>query len=826
MRFAFVWTRKLELARQSTCDDNEAFLSETIGHPGSHKVMSESSSPHEIKFLDRNPPVFEDQKVRRVAAEFFGLEGEFEPLNSERDQNFHILTAQNEHYVLKIANVDEDPSVLDLQVQGLLHVERTDPGVPVPRIVPAKSGEPTVWVQDGAGAKHMVRVVTYLPGTDLANKPLTPTLLRNLGRVLARLDKALCGFFHPAAQHELLWDLRQVPHLRPHTQYITDKANRQQTECVLDKFIADVLPGLSRLRAQVIHNDANGDNVVIAADAPDQIAGIVDFGDMIHTALATDPAVTAADLLMGGDFILPMCELVAGYDAVLPFEDEEIDLLYDLVLARCALTTIIIAWRESRPDGAGYLESYGPAAHAMMETLLTLGRSHVRARLRDACRFPPYCPKPGERVDSDDVDALVTRRHNVLGTTLELSYERPVQVLRGEGPWLFGADGSRMLDAYNNVPQVGHGHPHVTRTMARQAAALNTNTRYLSGVVVDYAEGLTATMPEGLDACLFVNSGSEANDVAFRIAKMLTGNKGALVMENAYHGITESMSALSPYDQPHHPLQQHVQTLTAPDLYRGPYRKADAELAAQYAADAERAIADLAEADLKPAAFLIDSGFTSNGILEAPAGYLARVAEIVRAAGGLVIADEVQIGFARSGAQYWGIQTHGVVPNFITLGKPIGNGYPLGAVVTTRTILERFIGETDFFSTFGGNPVGCAAGLAVLDVIEHEGLMENARVTGKYLRECFLDLMDRHSWIGDVRGIGLLIGVELVRDGRTLEPAKCETERVLNHLRDNLVLVGREGPYGNVLKIRPPLVFHSEYADIVVHALDKALAAL
>jgi len=788
--------------------------------------MSESSSPREIKFLDRNPPVFEDQKVRRVAAEFFGLEGEFEPLNSERDQNFHILTAQDEHYVLKIANVEEDPSVIDLQVQGLLHVERTDPGVPVPRVVVTKSGEPMVWVQDAAGAKHIARALTYVPGTDLSDKPLPPVLLRNLGRVLARLDKALRSFFHPAAQHELVWDLRQAPRLRPHTQYITNKADRQQTECVLDEFIADVLPAFSSLRAQVIHNDANGDNVIVTVDAPDQIAGIVDFGDMIHTALATDPAVTAADLLMGGEFILPMCELVAGYDAVLPFEDEEIDLIYDLVLARCALTTIIIAWRESRPDGAGYLESYGPAAHAMMETLLTLGRGQVRARLRDACRFPPYCPKPGEQVDGDEVDALVTRRHNVLGTTLELSYERPVQVVRGEGPWLFGADGSRMLDAYNNVPQVGHGHPHVTRTLARQAAAVSTNTRYLSDVVVDYAEGLTATMPVGLDACLFVNSGSEANDVAFRMAKMLTGNKGALVMENAYHGITESMAALSPYDQPHRPLEQHVQTLTAPDLYRGPYSKGDTELAARYAADAERAIADLADAGLKPAAFLLDSGFTSNGILEVPPGYLTRVAEIVRAAGGLVIADEVQIGFARSGAQYWGIQTHGVVPDFITLGKPIGNGYPLGAVVTSRKFLERFVGETEFFSTFGGNPVGCAAGLAVLDVIEHEGLMENARVAGKYLRERLLDLMDRHSWIGDVRGIGLLIGVELVRDRQNLEPAKCETERVLNLLRDNLVLVGREGPYGNVLKIRPPLVFHSEHADILAGALNEALAAL
>ena len=788
--------------------------------------MSDLPAVQEIKFLDRNPPTFPEQEARRIAAQLFGLEGEFKSLTSERDQNFRILAARDAQYVLKIANVDEDLDVVDLQVRGLLHVETVDPGMPVPRVVLTKAGEPSTWVEDPGGARHIVRALTYLPGTDLGGMPLTPALLRNLGGALARLGKALRGFSHPAARHELLWDLQQAPRLRPHTSHIADKADRIRVERVLDDFIADVVPGLARLRAQIIHNDANGDNVVIAPDAPDQIAGIVDFGDMIHTALATDPAVTAADLLSVDDMIEPMCELVAGYDAVLPLEDEEIDVLYDLVLARCALTAVIIAWRNSASGGPGYLESYGPHAHAKIETLLTLGRDQVRARLRDACRFPPYCPKPGEQVAGDDVDALVARRHRLLGATLDLSYERPVHIVRGEGPWLFGADGSRFLDAYNNVPQVGHAHPQVARAIARQAAALNTNTRYLYRIVVDYAERLVATMPDGLGTCLFVNSGSEANDAAFRMAKLVTGNASALVMENAYHGVTDAIDALTPYDHPRRPLQPHVRTLASPDPYRGPYKKGEGDLAAHYAADADRAIADLAKAGLKLAAFMIDSGFTSNGIPDVPEGYLARVAEKVRAAGGLVIADEVQIGFARSGSHFWGIQRHGVVPDFVTLGKPIGNGYPLGAVVTTRENLERFGAETDFFSTFGGNPVGCAAGIAVLDVIEREGLMENARLTGDYLRQRLLGLMNRHTWIGDVRAVGLLIGVELVRDRQTLEPAGSETERVLNHMRDNLVLVGREGPHGNVLKIRPPLAFKREHAEIVADALDKALAAL
>lgn len=788
--------------------------------------MKEQSSCAMIKFLERNPPAFEEEEVRRLAAEHFGLEGDLKPLVSERDQNFRVHQVDGSQYVLKIANADEDPNVVDLQVQALLHVEKADPDVPVPRVVRAKSGEPAILVEGLGGARHIVRALTYLPGTNLGEMTLRPALLRNLGGAVARLDRALRGFSHPFARHELLWDMQQAPRLRRHTANIADKDLRLRLEHVLDAFIADVLPGLIRLRGQMIHHDANGDNVVVSPDEPECIAGIIDFGDMIHSALAADPAVTSADLLMAGEIIEPMCELIAGYDAVLPLEDEEIDILYDLVLARCAVTAAIVEWRNSSSDGPGYLASYGPTAHQGIERLLTLGRARVRTALREACRFPPYCPGPGEQAPPDDTGALLARRRSLLGDALELSYERPVHVVRGAGPWLYGADGTRLLDAYNNVPQVGHAHPHVVRAIARQSAALNTNTRYLYRAVLDYAERLVGTMPPSLDACLFVNSGSEANDAAFRMAKLITGNKGVLVTQNAYHGVTEAMDALTPYGHAGRAAAPHVRTLVAPDPYRGPYKRTEPDLAARYAADADRAIAELGQAGIEPAALMIDSGFTSDGIPEVPDGYLALVAQKVRAAGGLIIADEVQIGFARSGTHFWGIQAHSVAPDFVTLGKPIGNGYPIGAVVTSRAILQRFEVETDFFSTFGGNPVGCAAGIAVLDVIEREGLMESARATGDYLRRGLSELMNRHDWIGDVRGRGLLVGVELVRDQGTLEPAEAETRWVLNHMRENAVLVGREGPHGNVLKIRPPLAFRREHADILVNALDEALTAL
>ena len=789
--------------------------------------MNEIDATGEVKFINRNPPAFSEEQVRRIAADIYGLEGELKALVSERDQNFRITTAGGESYVFKIANRDEDPGVVDLQVQALLHIEGTDPTLKVPHIKKTRSGQPYGYTKTADGIRHILRVVTWIEGDNLGKQIMTPSLLRSAGGTVARLARALRGFHHPSARHPLLWDVTQVAKLRPLTCHIKDKDGRTSVERSLDTLISDILPGLSRLRHQVIHNDANGENMIVDPANRDVVAGIIDFGDMIYNVLAADPAVTSADLTQySDDILMHICEVVAGYDAVNPLEEEEINIIYDLMLARHALTLAIISWRNSQPDGPGYLAQYEKPAQRALESFLMLGRDRVRRSLRDSCRFPAYCPKPGETDIQDDTAELLVKRQRYLGKTLELFYDNPVNVVKGQGTWLFTADGQRLLDAYNNVPQVGHAHPHVVRTVARQAAALNTHTRYLYRIVVDYAERLTSTMPKGLDSCLFVNSGSEANDAAFRMAKLITGNRGAIVMEAAYHGISETISDLSPYDLKKQHLKPHVRTLVPPDPYRGPFRAGEAGLAQKYADDADRVIRELQESGYGVAAFMIDPGFTSNGILRVPPGYLKLIAEKVRAAGGLVIADEVQSGFGRMGTHMWGIEYHGVVPDFITTGKPIGNGIALGVTVTRPEILQEFGEVTNFFSTFGGNPVACAAGMAVLDVLERESLMEHALETGDYKRKKIMELMRRHHWIGDVRGSGLLTGVELVRDRTTLETASGETEHVINHLRANGVLVGREGPHGNVIKIRPPLVFGKKHADILVRELDRALHAL
>ena len=395
--------------------------------------------------------------------------------------------------------------------------------------------------------------------------------------------------------------------------------------------------------------------------------------------------------------------------------------------------------------------------------------------------------------------------------------------MRGEGAWLYDADDRAYLDAYNNVACVGHSHPAVVAAIAGQARVLNTNTRYLHENIVAYAERLTARLTSGLSVCYFVCTGSEANDLAWQIARAATGGDGAIVTTFAYHGNTTAVQQLSPEELAAGQQEDWVVTTPAPDLYRGPYAGAGRDAGESCAALLDDAIAELGRRRRRPAAFFVDTIYTSDGIHVAPPGYLAGAWRRVRAAGGLCIADEVQAGLGRTGEYFWGFEEQGVIPDIVTLGKPLGNGHPLAAVVTTPAIAQAFAAGRSYFNTFGGNPVSCAAGLAVLDVLEREGLQDNARDTGAYLGRQLETLAAKHELVGDLRGSGLFWGVEFVRDRATREPASEAAHAVVNGLRQNGVLVGRTGLHSNVLKIRPPLVFSRGNVDQLVAVLDAEL---
>jgi 4-aminobutyrate aminotransferase-like enzyme len=396
--------------------------------------------------------------------------------------------------------------------------------------------------------------------------------------------------------------------------------------------------------------------------------------------------------------------------------------------------------------------------------------------------------------------------------------------VRGAGVHLYDVEGREYLDVYNNVPHVGHTHPHVVAAIQRQVATLVTHTRYLHAGILEYAERLTASLPAPLDTCLFVNSGSEANDVAWRLARSATGgNTGGLVFEHAYHGITEAVAALTPSGG--RPRDPRVVTLGLPAAQlRAGDTMSDAALRAS-ARDAEQALETLAARGLKPAACYIDSGLTSSGILDPPPAWTATWAGPVRRAGALIVGDEVQYGLGRSGSHFWGFERRGLVPDIVTLGKPVGNGYPMGVVIAPRALVEAFQAKYGFFSTFGGNPVAAAAALAVLEVLGREQLMANARATGEYLTARLLALLPRHPVLESVRGVGLMIGVSVRAHGEL--PAPRVAKFMVNHMAaQSRVLIGTEGAHGEVLKLRPPMPFGSAHADRLVAAIEAAADAL
>ncbi len=421
---------------------------------------------------------------------------------------------------------------------------------------------------------------------------------------------------------------------------------------------------------------------------------------------------------------------------------------------------------------------------------------------------------------------LLQRRNRVLGPAYRLFYRNPVHLVRGEGVWLFDAEGKRYLDCYNNVASVGHCHPQVVKALSEQAATLNTHTRYLHDKVVRYAERLGATLPGDLKVCMFVCTGTEANDLAFRMARTVTGNDGAIVTEFAYHGNSTVVTELSTAEYPAEERPDYLVAIEPPNPFRGTFRYGEPALGPKYAAFADEAIAQLERRGRRPAMFLCDAIFDANGPLTAPPGYLQAVYEKVRAAGGLCVADEVQSGLCRLGDHIWGFEDSGVIPDIVTMGKPIGDGHPLAAVVTTPTIAAAFSRKFHYFNTFGGNPVSAAVGLAVLDVMDKQKILQNVHDVGAYLGKGLLAVANQFPLIGDVRGKGLFHGLEFVRDRNTLEPAREEAGRVRDHLRANGVLVGTSGQLDNVIKIRPPLVFARDHADLLLQQLRLALLSL
>ncbi len=732
----------------------------------------------------KKAPRITQQEAVRIADDLYGFDVSAASLPSERDQNFllrgdapilsppsppprqpgypsgdpgsgYCPKPSHDQFVLKIANAEEAFEFLELQNQLIQFLSASKIELEFPGIVPTKKGEAIATIKDENGREHFVRLLTWINGVCFAKAgPHDRKLLASLGRAVAQMDAALAEFDHPAAHRSFYWDLRNANIARAFVGLLPE--SRQAL--VERSFSEWTQIDWSSLRFSVIHNDANDYNLLVD-ESEHRVSAILDYGDVVYSATVCNLAVALAYVMLDKpDPIGAAAQVVAAYHETHPLTEPEIDVLYALAVTRLCCS-VCYAAKQTRdvPDNE-YLNISNAPACALLERLSNIARDWPTTVFRYACGLPVIREQASR--PRRTTRELVSSRQKHTGPSLSISYQSPLHIVSGSRQYLYDAAGRRYLDCVNNVAHVGHSHPYVVRAASEQMRRLNTNTRYLHEHLIEYSERLIAMLPEWLSVVYLVNSGSEANELALRLARAHTGRKDVIVVDGAYHGNTSAMIELSPYkfDGPGgRGCPSWVHKVPMPDVYRGAHRGPDAgKFYAPHVAEALRQSGDVA-------AFFCESALSCAGQIILPHGFLREAFAAVRAAGGVCVADEVQTGFGRAGSHFWMFETQDVVPDIVTLGKPIGNGHPMGAVVTTFEIAASFNNGMEYFNTFGGNPVSCAVGLAVLDVIRDEELQQNALEVGEYLRQGLRELQTRHSLIGDVRGRGLFIGVELVR---------------------------------------------------------------
>ncbi|HEY2682664.1 MAG TPA: aminotransferase class III-fold pyridoxal phosphate-dependent enzyme [Steroidobacteraceae bacterium] len=757
--------------------------------------------------MNDTAPHFTPAEAEGFVRDTFDRVVQASPLPSERDQNFQLKSADGEMFVLKIAKSDEERSTLDFQNAALKHTAQRAPSLALPRVVNAPSGADIVDMIDRRGQAYLARLVTWLDGILFVEAmPRNEELFASLGDALGTLDLAFRGFSHPAMGRTLHWDLKHVEFAHAHFPLLP----AEQQPLVRRFMQAWEAVDWKQLRKSVIHGDANDYNILVRDS---RVAGFLDFGDMVHSAIVCDVAIAIAYALLDAPEPLAAARtILTAYRRKFPLNEAELASVYPLVVGRLCMSLCYSAYNAREKSGDAYQQVTSAPAWRLLQKLAGVPIELVSDILSGDRKSP---------------ESLLANRRRLLGRNLSLSYRTPLHIVRGSMQYLWDADGRQYLDAYNNVPHVGHCHPRVLQAGCEQMAKLNTNTRYLHESVEELAENLIATLPDPLRVCYFVNSGSEANELALRLARAYSGAQDLIVLEAAYHGNTNTLIDISPYkhDGPGGrgaPSWVHVAKL--PDVYRGECRRSDPQAGIKYAAGVEHLIAQLRSQGRGLCGYIAESWPSVGGQMALPDGYLSNVYAAVRAAGGVCIADEVQTGYGRLGGSFWGFDAYEVVPDIVVLGKPIGNGHPMGAVVTTPKIAAAFDNGMEFFSTFGGSTVSSAIGLAVLHVVQDEDLQTHALNVGERLLSGLRELQARHALIGDIRGSGLFLGVELVRDRLSLEPATAATAAMVNDMCAKGVLLGSEGAFHSVLKIRPPMPFTLADADRLIGNLDDCLS--
>lgn len=754
--------------------------------------------------------------VAAFVLEQYGLHATVKPLDGYEDLNYLLIADEGQRFVLKCTTAIDALDFIESQNRVLNHLAAQGMQGLIPELIPTATGAQTIHWQN-EDQSFYIRLFTFVEGTFLSDLPVNNEQLLDFGRFLGRMDqlsKDLKEGAIIARIHE--WDHQHFLMNKEHLNVIEDVEQRRVIHYFLQQFEDRILPYRYRLRKGLIHNDPNDRNVLTDGQ---KITGIIDFGDMSYTWLICELAITIAyTAQLTEDPLECAWHLIKGYHEELPLDEQELHLLFYLIPTRLCTTLIGAAKaKKLNPDNA-YISIHEQSAWKLLKQWVTINPTQAENVFRDGAGLPPVQPA--------DLDEMLNDRFEHLSKAMSISYGTPIHMNNAAFQYMFDDRGNAYLDCVNNIMHVGHCHPKVVSAGQAQMTRLNTNTRYLYHQLNEYAARLAATFPDPLTKVYFVNSGSAAGDLAIRLARAHTGNKDVMVVDHGYHGNTSTTIDLSPYKYEGRGGEgkaSYIWKAPIPDTYRGAFKADDPKAGQKYGTQAAT-LAQQAHDEGSPlAAFICESIIGCGGQVTLPEGYLKTVYDAVRTMGGVTIADEVQTGFARVGTHFWGFEAQEVVPDIVIMGKPIGNGHPMAAVITTEEIAASFENGMEFFSSFGGNPVSCAIGLAVLDVIEEESLQQHALDVGNYLIERLKKLQHNYAVIGDVRGSGLFLGIELIENKHTMDPATELAKSVINKMKAAGIMLSTDGPFNNVLKFKPPMCFSLEDADRLIHVFEQSL---
>ena len=759
-----------------------------------------------------------EKEISDFVLKHYNLQCDVYPLDSYIDRNYRLTSSDGRQYIFKISTETDSPEFLQDQNNILFTLTNTlGPERQFPHVIPTVDKKEIIQFERSGENPLNARLLSYVEGQFLGDVEYSSEILFDLGTFLGEMDQILQEITSPHIRcRNFLWDLQNFSDIEEFISLLKDVELRRLVRYFLMQFRESVKPVLRKLKKQTIHNDANIWNLLIHNE---RISGIIDFGDMVSSYAINELAIAITYAIMDkNDPVDCAVEIIRGYHSSLPLKEEEIQLLYYLIAARLSTSICMSTHSEIEDPSNEYITISKKPAIELLNRWIGISPVYANNKFREACGYPMK--------SEVDHTILLTKRSAFISSSLSLSYDEPIRMVKAAFQYMYDDKGNTYLDCVNNICHVGHCHPCVVEAGRKQMTDLNTNTRYIYENLNQYAEKLCSTLPEKLNKVFFLNSGSDASDLALRLARTHTNRENIIVIDHAYHGNTRSAIEVSPYKYDGKggsgPVPSTHKTLI-PDTFRGVFRKDDPVAGQKYALEVDKIIQSLNQKGESIAGFICESIVGCGGQVMLPKGYLPEVYRKVREAGGICLVDEVQVGFGRVGSKFWGFELYDVVPDIVIMGKPMGNGHPLAAVVTTEQIAQSFENGMEFFSSFGGNPVSCAIGEAVLDVISEEKLQENAKETGDLIFSGLLDLKQKYPLIGDVRGSGLFLGIEFVSDFKTLKPADTETKIIVEEMKKRRILLSIDGPYHNVIKFKPPMVFSRENSIQLLENLEEVL---